>query len=423
MVPFLGIAAGVVLVTGLAGFGSSSGSTQASQARPVPTGSSASVLVHIIFDEHIGVEGMLRDGADVLAMREELKSFYLRNGFRLFGGAYSQYLHTINSIPQILNLGVQQPRSAFSQRGSDLTINAYFDALGALEYRIHVSQTDFLNFCENASVVSCRTRRAADAHDLVDAAIPAGEKSRLLVNEMIKLSHLVTGAVASYDLIGFGARYLGLPVPLHRLNIHRMPTAIGALESMGRLTEELRHAQPGNAYFMHELLPHYPYVVDGECRLKETSQWYNRRAGDVVKERREAGYFDQLSCLLTKLDTLLQALATSPAGANAIVVLHGDHGSRITDIDARAETESSFDDSDLVTGYATHFAVRAPGIEPGYEPRRMPAAKLLEAIVRSDFHSTEVSLPPGFVHSVMLENSELEPVREHPLPAWWVGAE
>lgn len=225
----------------------------------------------------------------------------------------------------------------------------------------------------------------------------------------------------SYDFVGIAMRPLGVQLPLYRLHEHLMPSGIGALETFDRLAERLRHARPGEAYIMHELLPHYPYVMDADCRLKDAADWYNRRSAEVSKTVRLAAYFDQLSCTMQRVDMLLDALAASPAGANTIVIVHGDHGSRITEIDAKIETEGQFSDSDLIAGYSTLFAVRAPGMAAGYEARRQPAARLLEAFVSSGFKSDAVTLPPGFAPSVMLEDEDWEPVRRYPLPQWWVA--
>ena len=59
-------------------------------------------IVHIILDEHIGIEGIpdVPDGRETKAL---IKSFFRSHGFRLFGHAYSRYADTRNSIPSMLN--------------------------------------------------------------------------------------------------------------------------------------------------------------------------------------------------------------------------------------------------------------------------------------------------------------------------------
>src|SRR5690606_5752666 len=101
ILPFLGIASAVVLATGLAGIGIGAGPTRgaAEAEAAVSPVSGPPVLVHLILDEHIGVEGLLGDEPEIAAMRQRLRDFYVGQGFRLFGGAYSEYLHTVNAIP------------------------------------------------------------------------------------------------------------------------------------------------------------------------------------------------------------------------------------------------------------------------------------------------------------------------------------
>ena len=46
-------------------------------------------ILHLILDEHIGVEGLPKDNPDAARLQWELRDFYLSRGFALYGGAYS----------------------------------------------------------------------------------------------------------------------------------------------------------------------------------------------------------------------------------------------------------------------------------------------------------------------------------------------
>ena len=61
------------------------------------------VVVHLIFDEFIGLAGIpsIPDGE---AARDQLRSFFLDNGFLVFGHAYSRFVHTRNAILEYLEL-------------------------------------------------------------------------------------------------------------------------------------------------------------------------------------------------------------------------------------------------------------------------------------------------------------------------------
>jgi hypothetical protein len=64
---------------------------------------------------------------------------------------------------------------------------------------------------------------------------------------------------------------------------------------------------------------------------------------------------------MSKIDALLSDLRENPAFSDALIVIQGDHGSRIS---AGAFAEEICP-RDLVDNYATFFAVRGSGIVPG----------------------------------------------------------
>lgn len=413
MMPFMAVAASVVLVLKIVGIGLGAPARTYESAAGTVAGGSGPPLVHIIVDEHAGVEGLLGDAPEVAAMREKLVAFYGGHGFRLFGGAYSHYFHSTNSIPEILNFGDLEPAVE-----KEVAVNAWFDRLGDMGYRINVSQTDFLRYCENAHVVSCDTRRAFGANYLDAAPIAAVDKVALLLNELVGLSRILKAGVRVYNIGGNIGRLAGLDVlPYYAPEDHMMPAAIGALQAIDELTATLANAESGNAYFLHALAPHSPFFFTADCQVKPLAEWHRRDGTYRDREAREVGYFAQISCLTARLETLLRSLDLSAAGRNAIVLIHGDHGSRITDVDPQVEKEGRFRDEDVVRGHSALFAVRAPGIEPGYEPRRAPVAGLLAVLADSGL--TGVDVPSVSSHEVVLEDILSNPVRPYPLPAWW----
>jgi hypothetical protein len=415
--PFVAIAAAVVLLTEAIGLGAETADDRAQFQRTAGVASAdAPILVHLILDEHVGVEGLLGDAPEVDAMRDRLLAFYADKGFRHFGGAYSRHFYTSNSVPETLNFGTPQPEIE-----TDLAANAWFDRLGELGFAIHVRQTEHLRYCDNDFVVSCRTRRTYDAYDLVDANLPAVDKATLLINEMALLSRVINAMAATYNIVGNAGRYAGLPVlPYYGLRDHRLPAAIGGLNTIDEVSGILRKAMPGNAYFVHVLVPHHPFVFNAGCGLLRASEWRDRSGSARLKPLREISYFDQITCLLTHLEALLENLEANPAGRNAVVLVHGDHGSRITDVDPTVETVGEFSDADLIASYSTLFAVKGPGIDPGYEPRRVSVAMLLKALADAELGELAPPMHPDAVHQVILQNEIGEPVKPHPLPDWWV---
>ena len=60
-------------------------------------------IIHLILDEHIGLEGIPTDIPEGRTVKNQLLEFYRKYGFMTFGGAYSHYFLTIDSIPHLLN--------------------------------------------------------------------------------------------------------------------------------------------------------------------------------------------------------------------------------------------------------------------------------------------------------------------------------
>jgi hypothetical protein len=107
------------------------------------------------------------------------------------------------------------------------------------------------------------------------------------------------------------------------------------------------------------------------------------------------------------------------AGDGAIVIVQGDHGSRIADVDPRADNLGRFSDDDMIAGFSTLHAVRAPGVAVGYDRRALPTALLLRELVESNFRNANPATPDGFSATVMLDRYDWRPVQRHPLPASW----
>jgi len=425
LVPMLGIVAFVVLVTEIfAPFGSGmieARTGPAPAANPAARNPDAPPLLHLVLDEHIGLEGLPGHLPEASKMRRELARFYSESGFRLFGGAYSEHLHTVNAIPHILNFGAAQPWRPGRKDGLAVEENAYFERLGELGYDLRLYQTDFVDYCAHPAVRSCKEYRAADLGPIAASALPAKDKAALVLYGFLSLSEATTAAGGLYDLVAWRVRSYAVDLPMLLLDSRRRTSSAGALVAFDRLIADLQHAQPGEAYFAHLLLPHYPYATDRDCALKSPGSWQMRRSPMASWEERQLAYMDQLRCVTLKVALALEALAASPAGSRSIVIVHGDHGSRITTEDPGIETMDRLRDDDLVASYSTLLAVRAAGIEAGYDASRVPVARLLAALAGSGFRSASVELGADFVPSIVLEDLNWKPSRRHDLPDSWVN--
>jgi hypothetical protein len=120
------------------------------------TRSQLPVLVHFIFDEHIGIEGFPKDVPHGREMREFLRDFFERYRFRVFARAYSRYGNTYTSLPNLVNFSAEPIDGAFTSgstswraakdaaRPYPLLSNRYFEILGREGYRIYVYRPNFI---------------------------------------------------------------------------------------------------------------------------------------------------------------------------------------------------------------------------------------------------------------------------------------
>ena len=148
------------------------------------------------------------------------------------------------------------------------------------------------------------------------------------------------------------------------------------------------------------------------------SQWLQRQSiprRPATLSDRQAAYAEQLQCLRMMLQPVLDA-----AGKDAIIIVQGDHGSRMTDVDPFVDNLGKFGSADMIASYSALFAVRAPGIPASYDPRAVPLRVVLEHLVRSGFTSAEPELPDTHVPLVVIHDRPRPPAKtKHPLPAGW----
>jgi len=375
-------------------------------------------IVHVVLDEHIGVEG-LAVTPELAATRAHMVDFYTGRGFTLYGGAHSRHFHTINSLPEILNFGkTEVGGESRANRASRIEHNAWFDALRSRGYQINVRQSDFIDYCGHKAVASCQTYRRSDLLPMASSSLTAPERARIIASAFVSLSSGLMRASNLYDFTAVRAAQRGVRLPILNIDMVRLGSTLAALDSANAFVNDLRGAKPGQAYFVHLLFPHYPHATRPDCSIKPLEAWrYRRIGGDMTS--RNAAYADQLLCSTRIVDSMLKSVASSPAAKNAVFIVHGDHGSRITVDDPKITNIDQVAGRDLVVGYSTLFAVRVDAGEGSYDPRMAAVSSLLRQFSGSGLRSVPViDDSAANAAEVYIEDGAWRPMFLRPLPAF-----
>ena len=411
----------VIMVTTLLGLGGRSPwikSAAATQTAISAKGGEQPAIIHLIVDEHIGIEGLAAGDEKARRLRDELKAFYLGSGFVLYGGAYSEHLHTVNAIPHMLNYGTRLGTGT-TTKGVEVGPTDHLEGLVRRGYRLTIFQSDFADFCSEARFSECLTYDSSSLRPTLDVPLSTTDRARLIWLKLLTLSNLVRTGTLSWMMLTNTISSSGWAVPRPDPENDSRSSTVGTLAAVDQLAERLRKTRPGDAYFAHLLLPHYPYVVRADCSFLPLKDWRRRRGHWSLTERQSA-YYDQVRCTMRKIEALLRAVDASPAGQNAVVIIHGDHGSRITRTDPNEPNEGSFDDDDMIAGFSTLFALRTAGLKPQYLAHRYPAYDLLRTSTGDKFQSV-ITQRPRSEHGVFLDDWAWKPKKRVQLPPSWVN--
>ena len=418
LLPLITIMFGVAFLTSLIGLGETRAFLERKEQPSSVAATALPAVVHLILDEHIGVEGLPANNAEAVRVRDDLKASYMSHGFKVYGGAYSEHLHTVNAIPHILNFGDRPEGTIAQDDGVILGKTRYFEAMKSQGYKINILQSDFAEYCSSASYESCTTYWPHSLKLLRHHRFTPQERAYLMAFKFLSLSRGIGNLAAILDYaatVSFGPTF-----PRLDIDLRSRTSSVGALAAFDLLNSRLVRAQPGEVYFMHVLAPHYPYVASADCSLRRPSAWEGRLS-TTAQQIRENAYLEQVGCVTAKVNAAVSALSLSSAKDNFVMIVHGDHGSRITKMDPTFGNLGKFDDADMVAGFSTLFALKGPGVEPGYSSERAPVHDLLRQFVEGAFQTPPVA-GGNSAPDVYLDDWDWKPRERHPLPQHWSNA-
>ncbi|MFY4730733.1 sulfatase-like hydrolase/transferase [Nitrospira sp. BLG_2] len=352
-------------------------------------------FIHLILDAHLGVEGFPGDNDRAKELKRKIKQFYQRYGFKLYGGAYSHYLDTEDSIPNLVNFSAGSVNKGFitgERPPYGLPQNRYFQFLQRMGYRVHVMHGDYLDFCSSQDALpdSCSK---FDWYALSNVA-------KLDIPVLTRTTTALAGFVASYT------RYQGI------LNVYEKrvrpfllsngivgpvidrqslwtrrpiyPFSVNAAVAMDALSESIQQLAPGHMLFAHVMLPHFPFVYREDCSPRAIAESMDDMEMVPLKSRtpedrkiRYDQYLRQMECLYVKLDELFVRMQSSGVFDDSIVIVHGDHGGRLGLRLPTSKEHNQLTPTDYADGLSTLFAAKIPESPGGYEPTLYAINELL----------------------------------------------
>ena len=336
---------------------------------PVLNGKS---LVQIVFDAHGSLGEDPADAARAALIKRSAQELLLDRGFVLGTEVFSRYFQTHDSVGNTINFSINREHKKFFDDGANLVELKLFEQLSASGYEGHVFQSTWLNFCEARAVRyrTCQTYTGESVVSLI-SMIPD-----MLDRLRISLASYVVGLPLPNKMLVFYARVLAprLPDALPTFRSPAGPLSLMAFDILDDLKKSvIRNAGRESFYFAHILMPHGPFSVDSSCSLRQPiGYWRQSTDPEAMKQGKEntvqgrldslEDYYEQLSCLYVVLDRMLSSWDEAGVLDSLVIVMHGDHGSRVSlnwpKSADQPSTESTQNDRD---NFLTHFTYRIAG--------------------------------------------------------------
>lgn len=354
--------------------------------------SANSKIVYIITDEMIGVDGIPRDIPGGEETYAAVKSLFLKHGFRLYTKAFSRHFLSQRSIPATLNFNEHDDSGYDLSQYSPESSSISFNRLRLLERwqeegGLTIYQSGHLNWCAAVPLADCNTFPSFD----VSKWEPPGEDPlEVLRSRLVAHSGIMSISFAgSYAMQAYSSVFEGYTPPYHEpvitptfFDIHAFPGRFASFQ------DEVGQAK-ADRYFAHFLMPHAPSLLNAGCepQTRWVSPYYlveqrglTGAAFDNARAEFYGWYFEQVACLVATLDGFLISLDRNAAFTDATIIIHGDHGSRIS---AGRQPENQTTES-MIDNYSALYAIKAAGVDAGLDERQVSVQRLTSEFLGDD---------------------------------------
>ena len=320
-------------------------------------------LLHIVFDGHIGIEGIPTDVPGGNQLRAEIKAFYQRYGFTLHGRAFSHWADTASSLATALNSRMWPDDLLGRQPGALITFslseNLWFERLADQGYGLRIYQTNYMDFCQTqpGAVILCHQAPFNSISFLKEIELSTWQKMQVILSSFI------------YSVKS------GIGIAPHPPRFQ-----LGAINLSNILMQILADliANPDNvAVFAHVMMPHHNHIMDSRCGIKQKVESWSTASDkadsrgsintQATRRERYRDYFEQVRCLYRILGGFLDDLQRAGLLSRMTIIFQGDHGSRISTARPTKWAPESVSIEDLVDQYSTLYAVKRPGVPASYD--------------------------------------------------------
>jgi hypothetical protein len=288
--------------------------------------------------------------------------------------------------------------------------NTYFEKLSQAGYRLNVWWGHHVDYCSHSPVPieNCIQVPAEGLKNSHRLPLTTLERLQLVFSGYLNLSKIYQRGRDYYQSFRNGIIPYGVSLPSATWDRHAV-TALPYLFTLGDLWENILDLPEGNAVFAHLLIPHYPYVAKADCTIKGSiNEWkyssllftphYPFREGmhntENSRKAHYQEYFKQVQCIYMKLDELFQKMEHAGIFENAVIAIHGDHGSRIVKREPTIENELELSREDIVDAYSTLFAIKFPKQVGYYDTQPFPIQFLLQEKVVNTLLGENGNLAP-----------------------------
>lgn len=351
-------------------------------------------IVHLVLDSYLGLDGMALGPEHYTRLRAQQSAFFTGRGFQVYPQAYSRHVKTVNSLPQLFSYG--EAPLATTNRNLQYAIAdqlPYFTDLDRIGYRTSAVLPTYLDLCVNQPLTHCRKFERSALTSMLGTDLSATDRATVMGFTLLQLAGLPSRAAEAVQLrsnewFGTAGRR-----PYNRAKL--LPLA--SVSELNRFADDLATLKRGEARVIHLLLPHDPYMLDEQCHVRPEADWLDEH-GPGTAAAREKAYAAQVTCLQSRLGRMLDQLGKTEAGRDAIVLIHGDHGSRISPI-APYIGGPDLTERELLMSHSAFFAIRIPGAAGGEVPGSFALEDLMGDFRARDFRAAPrpQSRPPEMV--------------------------